>query len=123
MNNYQGISSLCAVFLVLIVHSADIDASALVMAGVTFNEKTVSKAVKSKAIGNLEKRRKYQQWHELQGYLNNQYVYLIVKRNGEKDIKGYLFDNGERKYIYGEWFDRRLIIYDQTNNRLNILLQ
>ncbi|MGR9052075.1 MAG: hypothetical protein ACU84J_05450 [Gammaproteobacteria bacterium] len=62
-------------------------------------------------------------WHELYGSLDRHYVYLIVKKTGHRDIEGYLYDGrGDKKYIYGEWFNNQLQIYDQSNKRMTVLL-
>ena len=62
-------------------------------------------------------------WYELRGSLNREYVYLIVKKTGQRQIEGYLFDSrGNRKFIYGEWFNRELQIYDRSNKRHIVIL-
>jgi hypothetical protein len=62
-------------------------------------------------------------WVELHGSLNKQYVYLIVEKTGKRDIAGYLFDGkGNHSYVYGEWFNGQLQIYDQSNKSLTIML-
>lgn len=63
-------------------------------------------------------------WYELHGNLNNRYVFLIVKKKtGTRDITGYLFDGkGNKKYVYGEWVNRNMQLYDQSNKLLNIIL-
>lgn len=69
---------------------------------------------------NSQKPRQY----EIHGYLNKQYVYLIVEKTGERDIAGYMFDSkGNRKYVYGEWFDKSIQIYGPgpTGKSLTIL--
>ncbi|MGJ0517183.1 MAG: hypothetical protein ACR65O_15675 [Methylomicrobium sp.] len=62
-------------------------------------------------------------WVELHGSLNKQYVYLIVEKTGKRDVAGYLFDGkGNHSYVYGEWFNGQLQIYDQSNKSLTIML-
>lgn len=62
-------------------------------------------------------------WVELHGSLNKQYVYLIVEKTGKRDVAGYLFDGkGNHSYVYGEWFNDQLQVYDQSNKSLTILL-
>jgi hypothetical protein len=62
-------------------------------------------------------------WIELHGSLNKQYVYLIVEKMGKRDIAGYLFDGkGNHTYVYGEWFNGQLQVYDQANKNLTIML-
>lgn len=62
-------------------------------------------------------------WIELHGSLNKQYVYLIVEKTGKRDIAGYLFDGkGNHTYVYGEWFNGQLQVYDQANKNLTIML-
>jgi hypothetical protein len=62
-------------------------------------------------------------WVELHGSLNKQYVYLIVEKTGKRDIAGYLFDGkGSPTYVYGEWFNGQLQVYDQSNKNLTIML-
>lgn len=57
------------------------------------------------------------EWHELYGYLNKNYVYLLVEKIGDRQIAGYLFDNkGMGEYVYGEWFKGYLQVYDQSHN-------
>lgn len=92
------------------------------LAGITFNE-SESPAIKPKAMTQPELKTKKDQWHELHGSLNNRYVFLIVKKTGTRDVTGYLFDGkGNKRYIYGEWFNRNLQVYDQSNKLLNIIL-
>ncbi|CCE21732.1 MULTISPECIES: hypothetical protein [Methylotuvimicrobium] len=92
------------------------------LAGITFNE-SESPTIKPKAMTKPELKTKKDQWHELHGSLNNRYVFLIVKKTGARDVTGYLFDGkGNKKYIYGEWFNRNLQVYDQSNKLLNIIL-
>ncbi|MGR9044741.1 MAG: hypothetical protein ACU83N_05555 [Gammaproteobacteria bacterium] len=63
------------------------------------------------------------QWYELQGSLNREYVYLIVKKTGQRQIEGYLFDShGNKKFVFGEWFNKQLQIYDRSNKRLTVIL-
>jgi hypothetical protein len=62
-------------------------------------------------------------WVELHGSLNKQYVYLIVEKTGKRDVAGYLFDGkGNHSYVYGEWFNGQLQVYDQSNKSLTIML-
>lgn len=68
---------------------------------------------------DTEKHRQY----ELQGYLNKQYVYLIVEKTGDKQIVGYVFDGtGNKKYVYGEWVNKTLQIYDPSNTKSTVSL-
>ena len=92
------------------------------LAGITFSE-SKSPAIKPKSMTKPGLKTKKDQWNELHGSLNNRYVFLIVKKNGARDVTGYLFDGkGNKKYIYGEWFNRNLQVYDQSNKLLNIIL-
>lgn len=62
-------------------------------------------------------------WYELYGVLNRNYVYLLVEKIGNHQIAGYLFDNkDDGKYVYGEWFNGYLQVYDQSNNNLTIIV-
>ncbi|WP_404358950.1 hypothetical protein [Methylotuvimicrobium sp. KM1] len=92
------------------------------LAGITFSE-SESPAIKPKSMIKPELKSKKDKWHELHGSLDNRYVFLIVKKTGTRDVTGYLFDGkGNKKYVYGEWFNRNLQVYDQSNKLLNILL-
>lgn len=97
-------------------------AQTIQLAGITFSE-SESPAIKPKSMTKPELKTKKDQWHELHGNLNNRYVFLIVKKTGARDVTGYLFDGkGNKKYVYGEWFNRNLQVYDQSNKLLNIIL-
>jgi hypothetical protein len=63
--------------------------------------------------------------YELHGYVNNKYVYLIVekaKANGQQ-VVGYMFDGkGKKKYVYGEWVNKTLQIYEPSSKKSTVLL-
>jgi hypothetical protein len=60
---------------------------------------------------------------ELHGSLNGNPVYLMVEKTGKQQIAGYLFDgHGNSQYIYGEWFEDQLQVFDEANKRLMIIL-
>ncbi|NOT84086.1 MAG: hypothetical protein HOP02_04730 [Methylococcaceae bacterium] len=70
-------------------------------------------------LKNTQKNRQY----ELHGSLNSKYVYLVVEKTGDRQIVGYLFDGkGKKKYIYGEWLNQTLQIYDSSNTRSTVVL-
>ena len=107
-------------FVLVLSQSYNIEAKEIIVASVSFNEPDKPKINGKKLVLGKPAQKK---WHELHGSLNNRYVYLVVKKTGTKDITGYLFDGkGKKEYVYGEWFDQQLLIYDQSNNRLNVLL-
>lgn len=60
---------------------------------------------------------------EFHGSINNQSVYLILEKSGKRDVVGYLFDGkGQKKYVYGEWINNSLQIYDPNNKKSTVLL-
>ncbi|MEQ1558279.1 MAG: hypothetical protein ABL933_04990 [Methyloglobulus sp.] len=62
-------------------------------------------------------------WIELHGSVNGKPVYLMVEKTDDQHIAGYLFDaSGNKHYVYGEWFNNQLQVYDQANKRLTVLL-
>lgn len=64
------------------------------------------------------------QQYELHGVVNQQYVYMIVEKTGKNDVVGYLFDGkGNKKYIYGEWVNKQLQIFDPSNKKLTVSLE
>jgi hypothetical protein len=78
---------------------------------------TISRTEKKPAKVNKPER------YELRGSLNREPVYLIVEKAGPQQVVGYLFDGeGNKKYIYGEWFKNSLQVYDQSNQRFTIVL-
>jgi hypothetical protein len=62
-------------------------------------------------------------WCEIRGSLNRSPVYLIVQKAGQQQVTGYLFDKaGGKRYIYGEWYNNELQLYDTSKKRLNVIL-
>jgi hypothetical protein len=73
---------------------------------------------------NLNKTESNKQF-QLQGYINNKYVYLIVEKQKDNDqqVVGYMFDkSGNKKYVYGEWVNNSLQIYEPSNKRSTVQL-
>lgn len=61
--------------------------------------------------------------YELHGIMNKQYVYMIVEKTGKNDITGYIFDGkGKKQYIYGEWVNNQLQVYDPSNKKFAVTL-
>lgn len=61
-------------------------------------------------------------WYEVNGVLNQNYVYLVVENTRKNQISGYLFNGNQSEYVYGEWFKDYLQVFDQSNNSLIILV-
>ena len=61
-------------------------------------------------------------WYEVNGVLNQHYVYLVIENTRKNQISGYLFNGNQSEYVYGEWVKDYLQVYDQSNNRLMILV-
>ena len=113
-----------AAYGIMMLLNQDVSAHNLNLAGITFSE-SEAPAIRPELLikPNTKPQNQKNQWHELHGSLNNTYVYLLLKKTGKRDVTGYLFDKkGNKRYVYGEWFDRNLQIYDQSNQRLNIIL-
>lgn len=107
-------------FVIALILPYPLGAQEIHLAGVEFKAFVVPKMTKKQYLSESRATKK---WHELHGSINSRYVYLMVKKTGQRDITGYLFDaKGNKQYVYGEWFNRQLLIYDQANNRLNVIL-
>lgn len=55
--------------------------------------------------------------YQLQGYVNKQYVYLVVEKAKADDqqVVGYMFDGkGNKKYVFGEWVNNTLQVYEPS---------
>ena len=95
-----------------------VQADQLLRASVNFTE---AEPHSSSPVKTIVKQKTH--WHELHGSLNREYVYLIVKKTGQRQIEGYLFDGrGNKKFVYGEWFNKELQVYDRSKKRLIVIL-
>lgn len=63
------------------------------------------------------------QWYELHGSLNTHYVSLVVEKAQASLVSGYLFDGqGNVEYVYGEWVEGYLQLYNQENDRYTVII-
>ncbi len=62
--------------------------------------------------------------YELHGRINNKYVYLVIEKTKDNQVTGYLFDGkGKKKYIYGEWSNNTLQIYDTSKSKSTVTFE
>lgn len=89
-------------------------------------KKPATRSIKKSPIHNanqLGTKRSKKRWHQLNGNLNGNDVFLYVKKNKYRQITGYLINHaGQTEYIYGEWYKDHLQIYDQSNQLLTVIL-
>lgn len=61
--------------------------------------------------------------HQFGGYINSVYVRFNVEIDNNQ-VHGQLFDkHGNAKYIYGEFYNGILMIYDQNNTQYNVIVE
>lgn len=59
----------------------------------------------------------------IEGYIDKQYVRLVVDIVKDKLVNGYLFENkGVKRYVYGEKINGVLHIYDSEGRHLTVVL-
>ena len=78
----------------------------------------------SKELSNANKISPAKQF-QLHGYINNKYVYLVLEKlkTNDQQVVGYMFDKkGNKKYVYGEWVNNTLQVYEPSNKRSTVLL-
>lgn len=69
------------------------------------------------------KKKKIEQY-EVQGYVQDKYVRFVIELINGKEIKGHMFvEQGDESYVYGEYIDGTLHIYDMKGEHFIVLTQ
>lgn len=72
----------------------------------------------------VKTRKKKIEKYEIQGYVKRKYVRFVVDLIDGKDIRGHMFnEQGEESYVYGEYVDGVLHIYDMNGEHFIVLTQ
>lgn len=58
---------------------------------------------------------------EITGYVNSNYVYLIIDIEKGRYVSGNIFQNGKPTYIYGEYVNGVLYIYDNKGKQYTVI--
>lgn len=72
----------------------------------------------------VKTRKKKIEKYEIQGYVKRKYVRFVVDLIDGKEIRGHMFnEQGEESYVYGEYVDGVLHIYDMNGEHFIVLTQ
>lgn len=116
------------VFIILMsgfVQAGPPQADNSILAAVSFAEtqqpeKKDAKSEKKKVKTKKKKIEKY----EIQGYVKRSYVRFVVDLIDGKEIRGHMFnEQDEESYVYGEYVDGVLHIYDLNGEHFIVLTQ
>lgn len=98
----------------------------LQLAAVSFSEKPSEKkkkAVRSRSIKPIRVQPQYVEQFEVEGYVNQQYVRLVVEVSDHKTVVGNLYDkSGRGTFVHGEYYHGALHVYDANGRHFTVIV-
>lgn len=102
----------------------------LLLAAVSFSERPHAKSapekskkpVRSRSINPPPMPQRIEQY-EIEGYIDNEYVRLILDVDSKKNVVGNIYDKlGKETYVHGEYVDGAFHIYDVNGTHFTVLI-
>ena len=99
----------------------------LQLAAVSFSDKPPEKKIKkdrSRSIKPIPVQPKYVEQYDVEGYINQQYVRLVLEVADHKTVVGNMFDqSGRSVYVHGEYYNGALHVYDTNGTHFTIVVE